>query len=125
MNISRGFLLIGTVYILVGLGFGMHMGASGDHTLAPLHAHINLLGFVLSILFALIYRSYAVMADSALAKIHFWLHQIGTLVLVIMLFLLLADKITEDGMAPVAPIAEMAILVGTALFGWNALKNAR
>ncbi|MFD1808492.1 hypothetical protein ACFSHQ_11265 [Gemmobacter lanyuensis] len=56
MNISRSFLLIGSLYLLVGIGLGSHMGASGDHTLAPVHAHINLLGFVLMTLFGLAYR---------------------------------------------------------------------
>ena len=124
MNISRNFLLVGTLYILVGMGFGMHMGASGDHTFAPLHAHINLVGFVLSVLFALVYRSYPAMAETGMAKIHFWLHQIGSLVLVTMLFLLLSGKITEAGMAPIAPISELLLVAGTLLFAWNAFKNA-
>lgn len=124
MNISRNFLLVGTLYILVGMGFGMHMGASGDHTFAPLHAHINLVGFVLSILFALVYRSYPAMADTGLAKIHFWLHQTGSLVLIVMLFLLLSGRITEAGMVPIAPISELLLVIGTALFAWNAFKNA-
>ena len=45
MDISRGFLVMGACYLLVGVLFGMYMGGSGDHSLAPVHAHINLLGF--------------------------------------------------------------------------------
>lgn len=124
MNISRNFLLIGTLYLLVGLAFGMHMGASGDHSLAPLHAHINLLGFVLSVIFALIYRSYPTMAETRLATMHFWLHQIGSIVLVSMLFLLLSGRITDASMVPFAPISELLVVVGTLIFAWNVFRNA-
>jgi hypothetical protein len=32
------------------------MGDSGDHSLMPVHAHINLLGFTLIVLFAMVYQ---------------------------------------------------------------------
>ena len=53
MNVSRNFLIVGSAFLIVGLVIGMYMGGSGDHSLAASHAHINLLGFVLSVLFAL------------------------------------------------------------------------
>ena len=34
MNISRGFLGIGSLYLIIGIGLGSYMGGSGDHTLA-------------------------------------------------------------------------------------------
>ncbi len=123
MNISRNFLLIGIMYLLIGVLFGMYMGGSGDHTLAPLHAHINLLGFTLMTVFALVYKVFPSMTDGRLGLIHFWLHQIGTVILLIMLFMLFTGRITEAGMAPIAPLAEAAVLIGVALFGWNAFKN--
>ncbi|MGJ8585174.1 MAG: hypothetical protein ACSHXD_13840 [Marinosulfonomonas sp.] len=126
MNVSRNFLVIGSIYILIGMILGSYMGGSGDHSLAPLHAHINLLGFVLPAAFALLYRSYPAMAASATATAHFWLHQIGTLVLVIFLYLLLGGTITEEsGATLMAPIAELAIIVATGLFAWNIFQNAR
>ena len=79
MTVSRGFLVMGAVYLLVGILFGMYMGGSGDHSLAPVHAHINLLGFTLMSIFGLAYRLLPALADSGLAKAHFWLHQLGAL----------------------------------------------
>lgn len=124
MNVTRNFVLAGTVFLVVGISFGIHMGASGDHSFAPLHAHINLLGFVLSMVFALSYRTFAEMGASRLAVWHFWLHIAGAAVLLVMLFLLLSGSITEEGMAPVAPVAEIAVLIGVVLFLVNAWKNA-
>jgi hypothetical protein len=123
MNVSRSFMLVGTLFLLAGIPIGMYMGASGDMALAPLHAHINLLGFVLMMVFGLIYRSFPAMATSPLARIHFWLHTVGSLGVALMLFLLLSRRITEAGMVPVAPLAELTVLVGILCFAWNLLQR--
>lgn len=125
MNVSRSFLLIGSLYLLVGILFGMYMGGSGDHSMAPLHAHINLLGFALMMVFGLVYKQFPEMAKPILAKLHFWLHQVGTLTLLIMLFLLFSGRIEQASMAPISPIAEAAILAGSAVFTFNLYKNSK
>jgi len=86
MTVSRNFLLIGPLYLLVGLGFGMYMGATGKHAFIPVHAHINLLGFTLMSIFGPAYRLMPELAGSVLAMAHFWLHQIGALVMLVALF---------------------------------------
>lgn len=116
MNISRGFLVIGSLYLLVGIGLGMHMGASGDHTLAPVHAHINLLGFSLMTVFGLAYRLLPGLAEGWMPKAHFWLHQIGALVLLIGLTLLMTGKVAEASIGPVLGIFELCILAGAILW---------
>lgn len=125
MDVSRNFVLVGTVFLIIGICFGIYMGGGGDRAFAPLHAHVNLLGFVLSMIFALTYRSYAAMGASRLASLHFWLHVVAGVVLLLMLFLLLAGRIAETAMFPLAPIAELAILLGVVLFLVNAWQNAR
>jgi hypothetical protein len=124
MRVSRNFMVVGSVYILVGVLLGMYMGGSGDHTLYPVHAHINLLGFTLMMIFGLVYHQFPAMADSGLARAHFWLHQAGVLLLVIMLFLMFTGRIGEEAMFPLAPIAELAILVGLLCFGLNVYRHA-
>ncbi len=50
-------LLRGSVLLLlVGLGLGIAMGIAQDFTLAPAHAHLNLVGFVLPFAAGLYYR---------------------------------------------------------------------
>lgn len=124
MNVSRMFLITGTIFLAFGLIIGMFMGASGDHTLAAGHAHINLVGFVLSAIFALTYRCYTEMEASRLATYHFWLHLAGAVVLNVMLLLFLGGRISEANMAPIAPLSELAVLVGVLLFFVNVWKNA-
>jgi hypothetical protein len=125
MNISRNFLVLGTSFLLIGLLIGMYMGGSGDHSLAASHAHINLIGFVLSSIFALTYRAFPAMTDGRLPIIHFWTHAIGAIGLNVLLFLLLSGKITEAAMAPWAPITEVLITIGVLIFAWNVIKNAK
>jgi cbb3-type cytochrome oxidase subunit 1 len=124
MNVSRNFLLLGSAFLIVGIVLGIYMGGSGDHSLALSHAHINLLGFVLSAVFALTYKAYPAMAEGRLASVHFWLHFIGAVIVNVLVFLMLAQIITEAAMVPLAPISEFLVLLGVLAFGWNVLQNA-
>lgn len=125
MNVARAFLVVGSLFLLVGIGFGMYMGGSGDHTMVPIHAHINLLGFTVMSIFGLIYRAFPAMAASALARVHFWLHLGGALVLLVMLYCLLSGAIEEAAMFPLAPLAELAIVLGLVSFIYNLVQNGR
>ena len=57
------------VYLLVGMAFGIWMSATQDHSLAPAHAHLNLIGGVLLALFGTFYMLVPSAAESRLAKI--------------------------------------------------------
>ncbi|MCB2127536.1 MAG: hypothetical protein KDE03_00290 [Rhodobacteraceae bacterium] len=124
MHISRNYLIIGSLYLVLGIFLGMYMGGSGDHSLAPLHAHINLLGFALMTLFGILYRVIPAMADSVLARVQFWLHQIGAVVLLVMLFLLLSGRITEAAMVPITPLAEFLVLLSVLAYAVNLWRSA-
>jgi len=41
---ARAWFRLAAAYFAVGVMLGVAMGASGDHSLFPVHAHINLLG---------------------------------------------------------------------------------
>ncbi|MBE7366779.1 DUF2871 family protein [Ramlibacter pallidus] len=51
-------LRLSFVYLLAGMLLGVGMGASGDFTLRPVHAHVNLLGWAVLAVAALILRVY-------------------------------------------------------------------
>ena len=125
MNASRNFLVLGSLFLIVGITIGSYMGGSGDHTLAVSHAHINLLGFTLSAIFALTYKAFPAMAESRLAGLHFWLHAVGAVVLNAMLFMMLAGMVSEAAMFPIAPITELLVLLGVIIYAWNVFNNAR
>jgi hypothetical protein len=57
------------LYLLVGMVFGIWMSATGDHTLAPAHAHLNLIGGVLMALFGTFYALRPVAAATRTAMV--------------------------------------------------------
>jgi hypothetical protein len=67
------------VILLVGMLAGIAMGIQQDFTLAPAHAHLNLVGGVLLFLFGLYYRLVPAAGNSPLAKVQGWLHIAGAI----------------------------------------------
>lgn len=91
-GLSFAFLLIGTVSVIVGMAWGIQMSASGDHTLAPAHAHLNLLGWVSMAIFAVYYHLVPGAARGWLPKLHFALAVLGLLILVPGIALAIEDR---------------------------------
>lgn len=54
-TLARSCWIMSPLYLLAGMIFGIWMSATGDHTLAPAHAHLNLLGGVMLALFGAFY----------------------------------------------------------------------
>ena len=73
-SISGWFFRLAVLYLIAGVTLGIVMAASHDHTMHPVHAHLNLLGWVTLCLFALFYRAWPAAEQSKLAKVHFWLY---------------------------------------------------
>ena len=61
---------ISVTLALIGMAAGIVMGIRQDFSLAPAHAHLNLLGFVVLFLAALYYRVVPEAAATVLAKVH-------------------------------------------------------
>ncbi len=70
-RIDLSFLLLAALSLLAGVGMGIWMGIAHDFQLAPVHAHLNLLGWASLALFGLTYRAWPEMAASRLATLHF------------------------------------------------------
>jgi hypothetical protein len=51
--------LLAAITVTVGMCLGIFMGINQDFTLAPVHAHLNLLGWVSLFLFGIYYRTHA------------------------------------------------------------------
>lgn len=123
-NYPRWFLVIGAVYLLVGVALGTYMGGRGDFTLAPVHAHINLVGFALMSIFGLILRVIPAMAATGLAKVHFWLFQAGALIMITGLWLLISQTVPEATIGPVLLVGEVLVAGGVIAFFINLLQRA-
>lgn len=114
------FLRIAVVYVLLGVSLGIGMAASHDYTLRPVHAHLNLLGWASMALFGLWYRVAPAAADTRLAKVHFWLHNIALPIQMITLAMYLGGK---ESIEPVLALASVAIGIGLVCFAINLWKH--
>lgn len=115
-------LKIAVVYLVVGASLGLAMGISQKFVLAPVHAHLLLLGWASLALAGLVYHLYPAASTTRLARIHFWLHNLGLPVFMVGLGLVLTGS--EIGL-PATVVAAIAVLVGLFVFAANVLINAR
>ena len=56
MKVDRLYILCGFVWVVAAMVFGFYLGAAEQLQYSNTHAHAALVGFVLSILFGLIFR---------------------------------------------------------------------
>lgn len=112
-----------SIYFVIGVLMGMGMSMTEDYTLGPVHAHINLLGWVSMALGGILYHLFPAAAESRLGKWHFWLHMIGIPVMMAGL----ASMLLTENMAFVAAVSVGGVMVvlGTILFSINAIKHVR
>jgi hypothetical protein len=104
-RVSAAFFLVAALLLLGGMLLGEHMGAHEDFTLAPLHAHINLLGWVTLALYGTFYALTKDTYSPRMAWINFVLSAAGILVMIPFLYLVLTAR---DGAAKYGPFAGMA-----------------
>jgi hypothetical protein len=75
-RVSLWFFAVAPIYVLIGMGTGIFMGATNNFTLAPAHAHLNLIGWVTMALYGTFY-ALAREAPKKLAWATFWLNNVG------------------------------------------------
>lgn len=113
MSVSNNFLRLGVLFALVGMSLGIWMGANENFTLAPVHAHINLLGFVVMMIAGLFYRAFPGAARGWLPIAHFTLALLGVLIMAPCLAWLLLG---HPRIAPVLGVSEIMLVASMLLF---------
>ena len=114
---SGRLLRIAVVYWIVAVCWGIYMGASEDFTDVPVHAHLNLLGWVSLGLCGIIYALAPHLAETKLAKAHFWLHNLGLPVLMLGVWMIKHGYVETGG--PIAGIFSIVMGLGILCFGIN------
>src|SRR5215467_6161089 len=110
---SARFLRTAVVYFVLAVAVGVYMGATQQLAQIPVHAHLNLLGWVSMALFGLIYHAYPAAATTALARWHFWIHQLGVPALMVAVWVVHAGNAAAD---PVAGVLSIIVGIGIVLF---------
>ena len=116
------FLKIAAVYLFIGALLGLIMGITQKFVLAPGHAHLLLLGWASLALAGLIYHLYPAAANTWLARIHFWLHNLGLPVFMVGLAMLLTGS---ESAGAIVGISASVVLIALAVFATNVLLNVK
>ena len=111
----------GVTFLIVGMVWGIEMGVRQEFSLAPAHAHFNLVGGVLLFVFGLYYRMVPAARESVLAKWQGSLHFVGAL-----LFPVGVAVVIKQGPAfIVLPIiGSLIVVVAVALFAVIVFRTA-
>jgi hypothetical protein len=110
-TVDSSYVVIGALWLLLGIILGIVMGASHSFQFMPLHAHINLVGFACHSIFGLVYRQWPAMKASRLAFLQFWVFVLATPITLIGLYFTLSG-------GPDLPtiIGSLGLLLGAILF---------
>lgn len=113
---STRFLRIAAVYFVAAVTLGLYMGMTEKFTQVPVHAHLNLLGWVSMALFGLIYVAFPAAGQTRLAAWHFWIHNLSLPIFMALLFAMLAGN---AALGPAVGITASVTLIGIVLFAIN------
>lgn len=113
---------IAALYLITGLSLGVYMGATKQFGFAPLHAHINLLGWTLLALAGLIFTRLPALAETRLAHSFFWVYNLSVPVSMVLLAALLSG---HKGVDQALGISSVGMWLGGVLFALNLLVNLR
>jgi hypothetical protein len=114
-RISEYFFRTAILFLIVGIGIGIHMSISQNHNVIGAHAHINLLGWVTSALFGGYYALNPAKAAGVLPMIHYVVHTLGVAAMGTSLYLFLQGN---TALEPVLAVSSLVVFAGVLLFAW-------
>jgi len=113
---SARLIKVAAVYLVVGVTMGIVMGITHQFVLAPVHAHINLLGWATLAIMGVIYHAYPNAAQTRLATMHFWIHVTALPVFMIGLAFALTG---HEAFLPLTIAGALGVAIGILVFAVN------
>lgn len=123
MSQDRKYLVWALCYAAFGMGLGIFMAASHDHSQHVTHAHILLVGFVASLVYGVIHKLWLGPARTRLGGLQFVTHHAGAITMFTGLLLLYGNIVPEADIEPVLALASMAVLAGMLLMLFMVLRS--
>ena len=106
------FFGVAVLLAIIGMGVGIYMGVSEDHTLAPAHAHNNLVGWVTMALYGTYYKLVPAAGRSRLAAVHFWLALVGAVTIGA------GIALAAQGQTLLVQVSSLVVIVAMVLFAY-------
>lgn len=110
-HIDTIYIVIGALYLVIGMLLGIAMGAREDMQFAPVHAHVNLVGFSAHCVFGLVYKAWPKLKTGGLAIAQFWLFVVGS-----PLFMVGIALTIRHGSPTLTIVGSALVLLGALLF---------
>ncbi|MFZ5668170.1 MAG: hypothetical protein ACOY4K_01620 [Pseudomonadota bacterium] len=111
-RVSSAFFLVAALCGLAGMVWGSHMGVTGDHSLHPVHAHLNLLGWVTLAIMGGFYALPGVPAPGVLAWVNLVLSAGGAILMAALLPQVMMNRLPGQVMM----VSEIPIILGMVCF---------
>lgn len=120
-RVSKAFFLIAALCGLVGMFWGMHMGKSGDHSMMPAHAHLNLLGWVTLSIMGGFYALPGTLKGGWLPWANLILSSVGAILMAILLPKVIGGKLPGQVMVTceVPTVLGMILFIAAVLMSWR------
>ena len=120
-RVSAAFFAIGVIYLLLGMSWGMHMGASEDFSMMPAHAHLNLLGWVTMSIYGGFYALTQNSMSPRLAWINYGLATLGVAIMIPTLAVFLTTG--NQALGPVIGLGGVLNIIALLTFSLSAFRE--
>jgi hypothetical protein len=125
MNLDRRFLVWALSFAAVGLCLGIYMAASHNHGELVAHAHILLIGFVLSLVYGIIHKLWLDKPNRIVANVQFVVHQASAVTVSVGLFLFYGGFAPGPVMEPILGVSSSGVLLGMLLMLYMVVRGGR
>lgn len=115
MGIDRLFFATAMVFALIGMGLGRYMGLSGRHGQHVTHAHILLVGLVISLIHATTHRLWFHDAPAGWSRLHYGLHMLGAAGMAAGLWAMFAGVVAEAHAGPFLGLSGLLVIAAIAM----------
>jgi len=122
MNFDRNYLVCALLFLVAGLSLGIYMAATDNHGELVAHAHILLIGFVVSFIYGIIHKLWLAGPNPVVARIQFVLHVAAALVLSVGLTLLYGNLVRPEQVVPILTTGSLAVLISAVLMLYMVLS---
>ena len=122
MNLDRRYLVFALCYAVLGMALGIYMAASHNHAEFITHAHVLLVGFVVSFIYAAIHKLWLVAPGRGIANLQFVLHQVSAITMTGGLFLMFANQVPAPTIEPILAASSIAVLLGMLLMIYMVIR---
>jgi hypothetical protein len=123
MNFDRKYLVCALLFAIAGISLGIYMAASDNHGELVAHAHILLIGFVVSFIYGIIHKLWLARPNRMIASLQFYLHQAAALALSIGLTLLYGGLVPPGPLVPLLTVGSIAVLIGVLMMLYMVLTT--